>query len=129
MFRIEKTMEISCMHSLNLDYESPCNCNHGHNYKIKVGLVGNKLNKNGMLFDFAHIKKIVNHFDHVNLNDLMEENPTAENLCFLLFETINERLESMYGKDLNIRVEYVRVWETADSWAEYIDVEAINELE
>lgn len=130
MFRIQKTMVISCKHNLNLDYDSPCICEHGHNYKIKIGLVGNRLNKYGMLFDFAHIKKIVNRFDHADLNELMEENPTAENMCFYFFQIINEELERHYGNtDVDVRVEYVKIWETPDSWAQYIDKEAADELE
>lgn len=128
MFRIERTIRISSSHNLNLDYNSPCICVHGHNYKIKVGLVGNKLNRNGMLLDFSHVKKIVDELDHAHLNDIMVDNPTAENMCFFLFTEINDRLSTDNKLDgTDIRVEYVRIWETDDSWAEYRDEEVIDE--
>lgn len=120
MFRIEKTIKVSSMHNLNLDYESPCSNQHGHNYTIKVGLIGSKVNHNGMLLDFSHIKKIVNVFDHDNLNNIMTVNPTAENMCEYLANKINLILEGQNHLDnIDTKVEYVKVWETDDSWAEW----------
>ena len=120
MFRIEKTIKVSSMHNLNLDYESPCSNQHGHNYTIKVGLVGSKVNHNGMLLDFSHIKKLVNVFDHDNLNNIMTVNPTAENMCEYLANRINLILKGQNCLDkIDTKVEYVKVWETDDSWAEW----------
>lgn len=120
MFRIEKTIEVSSMHNLNLDYESPCSNPHGHNYKIKVGLRGSRVNRNGMLLDFSHIKKLVNEFDHHNLNEIMEENPTAENMCMYLVNKLNNRLALQNNVDnTDIEVEYIKIWETTDSFAEW----------
>lgn len=120
MFRIEKTIKVSSMHNLNLDYESPCKNKHGHNYTIKVGLIGSKTNHNGMLLDFSHIKKIVNIFDHNNLNDIMTVNPTAENMCEYIAYKINEVLTLQNQVDnIDTEVEYVKIWETDDSWAEW----------
>lgn len=121
MYRIEKTIKISCMHQLTLNYESPCQRQHGHNYKIKVGLKGSKLNNNGMLMDFAHIKRHVDSLmDHDNLNLIMQDNPTAENMCKFLTHEVEGLLNT--NNILNhtdTEVEYVKIWETDDSWAEY----------
>lgn len=120
MFRIEKTIKVSSMHNLNLDYESPCSNQHGHNYTIKVGLIGSKANRNGMLYDFSHIKKIVNQFDHNNINNVMPTNPTAENMCVFIANIINNALTLQNNvDDTDTRVEYVKIWETDDSWAEW----------
>ena len=120
MYRIEKTIKTSSMHSLNLDYESPCTNQHGHNYTIKVGLVGNKLNHNGMLLDFSHLKKVVNELDHTNLNNIMTENPTAENMCAYLANKIQNRLQLQNNVDeTDVQVEYIKIWETDDSFAEW----------
>ena len=120
MFRIEKTIKVSSMHQLNLDYESPCTNPHGHNYTIKVGLKGSCLNRCGMLCDFSHIKKIVNEFDHNNLNEIMNTNPTAENMCLYIANLINGKLTLQNNvDDTDVRVEYVKIWETDDSWAEW----------
>lgn len=120
MFRIEKTIRVSSMHKLNLDYESPCTNPHGHNYTIKVGLKGSKTNHNGMLLDFSHIKDIVNQFDHNDINNIMSVNPTAENMCEYIANVLNNRLVLQNSiDDTDIKVEYVKIWETDDSWAEW----------
>lgn len=121
MYRIEKTIKVSCMHQLTLDYESPCQRQHGHNYKIKICLKGNKLDKNGMLMDFAHIKRHIDSLiDHDNLNLVMRDNPTAENMCKFLAEEIGQQLGFHNVRNrTNTKVEYVKIWEADDSWAEY----------
>lgn len=120
MYRIEKTIKVSSMHNLNLDYDSPCKNKHGHNYTIKVGLVGSGVNHNGMLLDFSHLKRIVNVFDHDNLNDIMDVNPTAENMCLYIANAVNNALALQNQVDnVDTEVEYVKIWETDDSWAEW----------
>jgi len=47
---------------------------HGHSYKLQVAVSGS-IEKNGMVLDFAELKKIVNmliiqHLDHVCLNEV-----------------------------------------------------------
>ena len=36
MYYIEKSLEVSASHHLNLSYESKCSNVHGHNWHIKV---------------------------------------------------------------------------------------------
>ena len=88
MYTIEKTMEISASHCLDLTYESPCTNMHGHNWKIKVVCQSETLDKNGMVIDFTEIKKVVNSLDHVCINDVILVNPTAENMARILCEKI-----------------------------------------
>lgn len=74
-------MEIAGSHKLNLDYESKCQNLHGHNWIVTVYLKGESLNHNGMLMDFTHIKKQIHDvLDHQHINDIVEVNPTAENM-------------------------------------------------
>ena len=74
-------MEIAGSHKLNLDYESKCQNLHGHNWIVTVYLKGEVLNHNGMLMDFTHIKKQIHDvLDHQHINDIVEVNPTAENI-------------------------------------------------
>lgn len=74
-------MEIAGSHKLNLDYESKCQNLHGHNWIVTVYLKGDVLNHNGMLMDFTHIKKQIHDvLDHQHINDIVEVNPTAENM-------------------------------------------------
>lgn len=82
MYEVKKRIEISAAHQLKLDYESKCSNLHGHNWIIDVYLRSETLNKNGMVMDFALIKqKIQSRFDHKVINDVVDFNPTAENLA------------------------------------------------
>ncbi|MBQ7257779.1 MAG: 6-carboxytetrahydropterin synthase [Abditibacteriota bacterium] len=88
MYYLEKELEISASHKLQLDYESKCSELHGHNWKIVVYCKSEKLDRNGVVIDFTTIKQIVNELDHANLNDILEYNPTAENIARWLVERI-----------------------------------------
>lgn len=90
MFYIEKRMEISASHFLNLNYESKCTNLHGHNWIITVYCKSERLNENGMVVDFTEIKnKIQKELDHKNLNEILPFNPTAENIAFWACSQIN----------------------------------------
>jgi len=90
MYKIKKTISISCAHQLHLPYESKCNNLHGHNWEIVVYCKAEKLNKNGMVIDFTHIKdKIYKPLDHKNLNDVLDFETTAENLAKWVVEQID----------------------------------------
>ncbi len=88
MYYITKTLEISAAHRLSLNYESKCSRLHGHNWKIKVFCKAEKLDENGMVCDFTHIKTAVMRLDHQCLNDLLPFNPTAENIARWITEQI-----------------------------------------
>ena len=82
MYEIKKRVEISAAHRLTLDYESKCTNLHGQNWVIEVYLRSETLDKNGMVMDFMKIKKkIIEPLDHQVLNDILDFNPTAENLA------------------------------------------------
>ena len=89
MFRISKRIEIAGAHQLQLPYESGCNNLHGHNWIITIHCQSEKLNESGMVLDFKHIKeKIKNKLDHKFLNDVVDFNPTAENIAKWICEQI-----------------------------------------
>lgn len=82
MYEVKKRLEVSAAHSLVLDYESKCSNLHGHNWIIDIYLRSETLNQNGMIMDFTHIKKkIHDKLDHKVINDVVDFNPTAENMA------------------------------------------------
>lgn len=89
MYKAIKRIEISAAHRLTLDYESKCTNLHGHNWIIDVYLKSETLNQNGMVMDFTLIKeKIQNKFDHKVINDVVDFNPTAENLAKYICDSL-----------------------------------------
>lgn len=91
MYYVSKKMEISACHQLSLSYKSKCASLHGHNWQITVFCKAKKLNVDGMVVDFTHIKqKIHDYLDHGNLNELFPFNPTAENIAKWVAKQIPE---------------------------------------
>lgn len=89
MYYISKRIEIAFAHSLKLNYESKCTRLHGHNGIVTVYCCSPELNENGMVTDFSLIKeKVGNALDHRFLNELVDFNPTAENLARYICEQI-----------------------------------------
>ena len=82
IYCISKKLEISAAHQLTLSYDSKCSHLHGHNWEIVIYLVSrDKLNQDGMVSDFSHIKDAIKgKLDHAYLNDVLDFNPTAENI-------------------------------------------------
>ena len=97
MFKVKKRLEISASHQLNLSYESKCENLHGHNWIIDVYLKSDTLNDDGMVMDFTHIKgSIQKQLDHKHLNDVLDFNPTAENIA----KWVCDQLEYCYRVDV-----------------------------
>ena len=92
MYYIIKKFEISASHSLKLSYQSKCEQLHGHNWIIEVHARSEKLNRDGMVIDFGHVKeKIQSQLDHRKLNDIFPDmNTTAENLAKWICDQIPE---------------------------------------
>lgn len=110
MYTVRKRIEISASHSLKLSYESKCRNLHGHNWIIVIYCKSAKLNEDGMVVDFSHIKqKIQDELDHKNLNEVLPFNTTAENMakwiceqipgCFKVMVQESENNIAWYEKD------------------------------
>jgi 6-pyruvoyltetrahydropterin/6-carboxytetrahydropterin synthase len=94
---------------------------HGHNYNLEVKITGEVDPETGYLFDLKLLKEIIHQevlerFDHKNLNEDTEEfrnlNPTAENIAFVIYESIRRRLDLRYEIA-------VRLYETERNFVEY----------
>ena len=91
---------------------------HGHNYRVQVGIEGPELDSNGLLHDFADLKKrlrsTTEYLDHQFINDLKPFdviNPSAENIAKFICDEVQ--------KGMSARISYVKVWETDTSLAVY----------
>ena len=118
MFEICVEHTFAAGHALR-NYHGKCENIHGHNYKVQVAVEGPELDENGLLFDFAELKKHLRatsgYLDHQFINDLKpfdQINPSAENIARFICEEIQQKLQSA-------RVSYVRVWETDTTSATY----------
>lgn len=94
---------------------------HGHNYDLEVKVVGEVDPETGYLIDLKILKDIIEQeveqrFDHKNLNldteEFRELNPTAENICYVIWQKIRARLDDRYELT-------VRLWETPRNYVEY----------
>jgi 6-pyruvoyltetrahydropterin/6-carboxytetrahydropterin synthase len=118
MFEIFVEHTFAAAHALR-NYNGKCENVHGHNYRVHVGLEGQQLDENGLLFDFSDLKKRLRstseYLDHHFINELKpfdKINPTAENIAKFIYDEIQ--------RDLNTAsLAYVKVWETDTSCAVY----------
>ncbi len=120
MFEVSVEYSFAAGHALR-GYKGKCENVHGHNYKVRVSVEGEKLNPIGLLIDFtdlkAALKGLVEQFDHHFLNDIepfKETNPSAENLACYLATELQKKI-----KDKSVNVSNVTVWETDTTTASY----------
>jgi 6-pyruvoyltetrahydropterin/6-carboxytetrahydropterin synthase len=94
---------------------------HGHNYELEVKVSGEVDPETGYLIDLKILKELIkeeveDRFDHKNLNldteEFRELNPTAENICYVIWQKLRKRLDKKY--DLS-----VRLYETPRNYVEY----------
>ena len=81
MFYVKKHLEVSASHQVKMP-GGKCEAPHGHNWFITVYCKSEKLDEHGMVVDFCQIKsEIMSRLDHKNLNEVLNFNPTAENIA------------------------------------------------
>ena len=119
MFTIFKDYQFSAGHAIR-GHQRGCQNLHGHNYRVRVHVGAETLDRLGMVIDFADLKaiadQVLGRFDHAVLNDqppFTERNTTAELLAQYVFEEVGPRLPA--GRS----VRRVEVWETETSCAIY----------
>lgn len=110
-------------HQKNVDVFGVCTSPnfHGHNYDLEVKVVGEVDPTTGMVINLKELANIIkieieDRYDHKNLNldvdDFKEINPTAENLCYVIWTILRKKLDD----DLELTV---RLFETPRIFVEY----------
>ena len=120
MFEVSVVHTFAAGHALR-DYKGACENVHGHNYRVRVTVAGDRLDPTGLLVDFADlraaIKAVVDRLDHRFLNDLVpfdQRNPSAETLAKYFYDELTPQLS-----DQRLCIQTVTVWETDLTSATY----------
>ena len=135
MITVTKTIRFDAAHILT-NHQGLCKNLHGHTYRVDVSVTQWDGDTRDMVIDFKDLKRIASEvvcerFDHAFIYNtesagereiaaVVEKNgmrtvaipfrSTAENLAKLFFGDLKSRIPGLSA---------VRVWETADSCAEY----------
>jgi 6-pyruvoyltetrahydropterin/6-carboxytetrahydropterin synthase len=120
MYKLNVISSFASAHKLN-GYEGQCKNLHGHNWKVRLCVMCDKLDDIGMAMDFGILKQKLNEFlsdfDHQYLNELpyfQDMNPTSENIARVIFEGMGTKMA-----DCLCEVIAVEVWESEKSSVVY----------
>jgi 6-pyruvoyltetrahydropterin/6-carboxytetrahydropterin synthase len=120
MYRITVLSHFSGAHRLR-HLHGKCEELHGHNWKIEVSVVSNRLNKEGVVIDFNILKqkmeKVLKTLDHTFLNNLpyfSGREPSSENIAKYIFDRLKAEL-----KGHPAILKEVTAWESETSCATY----------
>jgi 6-pyruvoyltetrahydropterin/6-carboxytetrahydropterin synthase len=104
-------------------YKGECEKLHGHNYKVQVFVIAERLNEIDIAIDFHELKKLAGEviapLDHVFLNEIFpftEKNPSSENIAKWIYDSLRKKLNND-----NIHLSAVTVWESDTSSATYFE--------
>jgi len=122
MYKVKIISHFSAAHSLR-NYKGKCEALHGHNWKVEILVLSDKLNFSGMVMDFSDLKKITSNvleeLDHHHLNELdyfKVYNPSSEEIAKYIFDKLKDEIAAR-----DCKLGKVRVWETETSCAVYTE--------
>jgi 6-pyruvoyltetrahydropterin/6-carboxytetrahydropterin synthase len=123
MFEVTVERSFAAGHYLR-NYKGKCENPHGHNYKIRVTLAGDRLDHAGLLLDFKDLKDVmketIERLDHQMMNDVepfTTLNPSAENLARYFYVETNKKVGTISNS--RVHVKEVTVFETDTTTATY----------
>jgi 6-pyruvoyltetrahydropterin/6-carboxytetrahydropterin synthase len=120
MYEITVISNFSGAHRLRY-LHGRCEELHGHNWKVEVSVVSNRLGKEGVAIDFGVLKekveKVLKPLDHHYLNDLpyfSGREPSSENIAKYIFDKLKKELNRY-----SVNLKKVTAWESETSCATY----------
>ncbi len=122
MYEVSVDETFAAAHNLR-GYKGKCENLHGHNYKVRVTLAGKEVDSVGLLYDFVHLKQVIQSvirsLDHKYLNELSPFdvlNPSAENIARYIYDQTAKQLHQASN---GAGVSSITVWESDVTAATY----------
>lgn len=122
MYEVSVEVSFSAAHQLR-GYKGNCENMHGHNWRVQVNVMAERLNEIDIALDFRELKKTVREviapLDHAFLNEVFpftEKNPSSENVSKWIFDSLKKKIH-----DDGLRVAAVTVWESDTASASYYE--------
>lgn len=122
MYKLKVVTDFDAAHQLR-GYKGKCENIHGHNWRVEVEVISDKLNDIGLAIDFKELKSItesvISQLDHTFINEIppfKEINPSSENIARWIYLSLKDKLETTY-----IRLYSVTVWESEYASATYFE--------
>ena len=104
-------------------YKGKCERLHGHNWKVQVYVITERLNEIDIAIDFHELRKLLGEvtapLDHSLLNEFFpftEKNPSSENIAKWIYDSMKKKLS-----DPDIMLSAVTVWESDSASATYYE--------
>ena len=122
MFELMVETTFSAAHQLK-GYKGKCERLHGHNWKVQVHVIAEKLNEIDIAIDFHEMKSLTNEvvsaLDHSVLNEIFpftEKNPSSENVAKWVYDSLRKKIQNE-----TIQLSAVTVWESENTSATYYE--------
>jgi len=122
MFELMIETFFSAAHQLR-GYKGACEKLHGHNWRVQVHVIAERLNEIDIAIDFHELKRLTDEviapLDHSFLNELFpftEKNPSSENVAKWIYDSLKKRLSNDA-----INLSAVTVWESETASATYYE--------
>jgi 6-pyruvoyltetrahydropterin/6-carboxytetrahydropterin synthase len=122
MYELSIEVGFSAAHQLR-GYKGNCENVHGHNWRVQISVMAERLNEIEIGMDFRDLKKISREvilpLDHAFLNEVFpftEKNPSSENIAKWIYDSLKKKINNG-----NLKVAAVTVWESDTASASYYE--------
>ncbi|ACI21986.1 MULTISPECIES: 6-carboxytetrahydropterin synthase QueD [Thermodesulfovibrio] len=122
MYKLKIITGFDAAHQLK-GYKGKCENIHGHNWKVEVEVISEKLNEIGIALDFKELKKnvdeVVSQLDHTFINQIppfTQLNPSSENIARWIYMSLKDKFNTTL-----VRLYSVTVWESDYASATYME--------